>query len=133
MQGRGSKPRSQSAPDPLERRPSCRGVDRNSTGRCIARWLSSPLMQGRGSKHVDHDVLAALEKSPLMQGRGSKLSGRRAEAQSIASPLMQGRGSKPGPAPGLPEGIRRSEEHTSELQSLMRNSYAVFCLKKKKN
>src|SRR3546814_8121744 len=31
----------------------------------------------------------------------------------------------PGPEP-------RSEEHTSELQSLMRSSYAVFCLKKKK-
>src|SRR3546814_2967200 len=29
-------------------------------------------------------------------------------------------------------GAERSEEHTSELQSLMRNSYAVFCLKKKK-
>src|SRR3546814_10540515 len=29
-------------------------------------------------------------------------------------------------------GTHRSEEHTSELQSLMRNSYAVFCLKKKK-
>src|SRR3546814_8964181 len=29
-------------------------------------------------------------------------------------------------------GHPRSEEHTSELQSLMRNSYAVFCLKKKK-
>src|SRR3546814_5875637 len=28
---------------------------------------------------------------------------------------------------------KRSEEHTSELQSLMRISYAVFCLKKKKN
>src|SRR3546814_8270449 len=27
--------------------------------------------------------------------------------------------------------LKRSEEHTSELQSLMRNSYAVFCLKKK--
>src|SRR3546814_2192590 len=27
----------------------------------------------------------------------------------------------------------RSEEHTSELQSLMRNSYAVFCLKNKQN
>src|SRR3546814_8568121 len=27
--------------------------------------------------------------------------------------------------------VERSEEHTSELQSLMRNSYAVFCLKKK--
>src|SRR3546814_6330582 len=30
-----------------------------------------------------------------------------------------------------PIGIARSEEHTSELQSLMRISYAVFCLKKK--
>src|SRR3546814_1044146 len=30
-------------------------------------------------------------------------------------------------------GKARSEEHTSELQSLMRISYAVFCLKKKKN
>src|SRR3546814_4145910 len=29
--------------------------------------------------------------------------------------------------------VMRSEEHTSELQSLMRISYAVFCLKKKKN
>src|SRR3546814_1075015 len=29
--------------------------------------------------------------------------------------------------------VDRSEEHTSELQSLMRSSYAVFCLKKKKN
>src|SRR3546814_9332593 len=28
--------------------------------------------------------------------------------------------------------LRRSEEHTSELQSLMRNSYAVFCLQTKK-
>src|SRR3546814_7250847 len=31
------------------------------------------------------------------------------------------------------DGEVRSEEHTSELQSLMRISYAVFCLKKKKN
>src|SRR3546814_8884500 len=43
-------------------------------------------------------------------------------------------------SPGLPLGralktqlaLLRSEEHTSELQSLMRISYAVFCLKKKK-
>src|SRR3546814_1350059 len=36
--------------------------------------------------------------------------------------------------PGLGERvIYRSEEHTSELQSLMRISYAVFCLKKKRN
>src|SRR3546814_10049168 len=36
------------------------------------------------------------------------------------------------PVVGRP-GMIRSEEHTSELQSLMRISYAVFCLKKKKN
>src|SRR3546814_1891831 len=43
----------------------------------------------------------------------------------------------PAPEWTLPEAARRissrSEEHTSELQSLMRISYAVFCLKKKKN
>src|SRR3546814_9685824 len=32
----------------------------------------------------------------------------------------------------IPIFLKRSEEHTSELQSLMRISYAVFCLKKKK-
>src|SRR3546814_3983053 len=37
-----------------------------------------------------------------------------------------------GPGPARVEQRRRSEEHTSELQSLMRISYAVFCLKKKK-
>src|SRR3546814_5120861 len=36
------------------------------------------------------------------------------------------------PPPAQPR-RNRSEEHTSELQSLMRISYAVFCLKKKKN
>src|SRR3546814_4100565 len=38
---------------------------------------------------------------------------------------------RPGRVPGY-EAQVRSEEHTSELQSLMRISYAVFCLKKKK-
>src|SRR3546814_7334892 len=36
-------------------------------------------------------------------------------------------------ASGANSSIDRSEEHTSELQSLMRISYAVFCLKKKNN
>src|SRR3546814_8646306 len=48
---------------------------------------------------------------------------------------------RPADRPGLerqqsaknrPKSRERSEEHTSELQSLMRISYAVFCLKKKK-
>src|SRR3546814_8847319 len=37
-----------------------------------------------------------------------------------------------GTPPAAAVAARRSEEHTSELQSLMRISYAVFCLKKKK-
>src|SRR3546814_5045619 len=37
------------------------------------------------------------------------------------------------PGSGPEDDDRRSEEHTSELQSLMRISYAVFCLKEKKN
>src|SRR3546814_18287440 len=37
----------------------------------------------------------------------------------------------PSPRPARPLRHTRSEEHTSELQSLMRISYAVFCLKKK--
>src|SRR3546814_3487972 len=44
---------------------------------------------------------------------------------------LLGRPAVPGTALDRPP-IGRSEEHTSELQSLMRNSYAVFCLKKKK-
>src|SRR3546814_10284300 len=39
----------------------------------------------------------------------------------------------PGPLGIIVAMFVRSEEHTSELQSLMRISYAVFCLKKKKN
>src|SRR3546814_3701786 len=40
-------------------------------------------------------------------------------------------GSRRSPRQGSSRRFSRSEEHTSELQSLMRSSYAVFCLKKK--
>src|SRR3546814_1068427 len=42
------------------------------------------------------------------------------------------RSSGPGTPPLIATALARSEEHTSELQSLMRISYAVFCLKKNK-
>src|SRR3546814_5553681 len=54
---------------------------------------------------------------------GGAETGPDGEAES-ARPAPPGRTGLPLP--------RRSEEHTSELQSLMRISYAVFCLKKKK-
>src|SRR3546814_4179243 len=46
---------------------------------------------------------------------------------------LPGGGFAVGYGPANTMGNNRSEEHTSELQSLMRISYAVFCLKKKKN
>src|SRR3546814_14294124 len=54
---------------------------------------------------------------------------RRAGAGALGKERRPGRGG-PRAADRAPDA--RSEEHTSELQSLMRNSYAVFCLKKKK-
>src|SRR3546814_10708232 len=47
------------------------------------------------------------------------------------SPVLRAPTLRPDPQ-ALPRLLDRSEEHTSELQSLMRISYAVFCLKKKK-
>ncbi len=60
----------------------------------ITREPKSPLMQGRGSKHLRMPDPARGNPSPLMQGRGSKLIGRFYERDRSASPLMQGRGSK---------------------------------------
>src|SRR3546814_970144 len=57
---------------------------------------------------------------------------RRGCARGADHAFRRRRRADPGrPAPA-PAAFGRSEEHTSELQSLMRNSYAVFCLKKKK-
>src|SRR3546814_8160891 len=56
---------------------------------------------------------------------------RRHDAVLVATGVYKARDIK---VPGCGLGnIFRSEEHTSELQSLMRTSYAVFCLKKKNN
>src|SRR3546814_19538720 len=64
--------------------------------------------------------------------RSARLAGAAQPADAEPPPHRQPDGGRLG---GRPRGCRphgRSEEHTSELQSLMRISYAVFCLKKKK-
>src|SRR3546814_1365125 len=66
-----------------------------------------------------------LFRSPTLQ---SKESITMAEVRAAPEEGMQANGADTAPAAGM----IRSEEHTSELQSLMRISYAVFCLKKKK-
>src|SRR3546814_2523208 len=57
-----------------------------------------------------------------------------AAARRYLEPLIRGEAPPPYGRDGLPKYVepKRSEEHTSELQSLMRIPYAVFCLKKKK-
>src|SRR3546814_8951319 len=60
-------------------------------------------------------------------GTGKFINHISVQRQAARPPCRRARGA------GLPAvGRLRSEEHTSELQSLMRISYAVFCLKKKK-
>src|SRR3546814_8358807 len=65
-------------------------------------------------------ILGLLDWTGLARAVRSKLLALREEDFCVAAELM---GAKP----------RRSEEHTSELQSLMRTSYDVFCLNNKHN
>src|SRR3546814_8278069 len=89
-----------------------------STAWCCT-W--NPLRKPMEASH-DHDRLrpgpAAAARTAGQRNKGAARI--RARSGVPARPLLEGEG--PGP---------RSEEHTSELQSLMRNSYDVFCLKKK--
>src|SRR3546814_2406749 len=87
-----------------------------------------------GDTHVPFPVLDRHRR----RARGVAALGARAVAQPAPCDAAAGHaGGQPrrrlrrGPGAGLVRA--RSEEHTSELQSLMRISYAVFCLKKKRN
>src|SRR3546814_4387501 len=72
----------------------------------------------------------------LVERRGESGDGRRGRARIVAILLAElvvdGAGAVLQHLGEATDGLGRSEEHTSELQSLMRISYAVFCLKKKK-
>src|SRR3546814_8880079 len=80
--------------------------------------------------------LPAAEDRQVVVDHGEELEAE-AELPAAAVHLLQGERGAGWRARALAEAVRRhgddrSEEHTSELQSLMRISYAVFCLKKKK-
>src|SRR3546814_5342651 len=100
---------------------------------------SSDLQRGHGAggvlDHVAHDRLEAVGDAVelVLQRRGDA----HVAADQVAVPAdshadalhVAGTTHRHGPAAA--DAVERSEEHTSELQSLMRISYAVFCLKKK--
>src|SRR3546814_3557757 len=75
---------------------------------------------------------AGTESSRAMPRRFRKASAAASEpAREAVWESVAARASAERPTFIAMTGLRRSEEHTSELQSLMRSSYAVFCLKKK--
>src|SRR3546814_9204461 len=83
------------------------------------------------------DIIVGKHIGRMMSMLGGRLGAYRAGLAEgdLAPALVRNlyRGTAPAPAALAHTRDRlRSEEHTSELQSLMRNSYAVFCLKKQK-
>src|SRR3546814_9712150 len=84
---------------------------------------------GDGPQAVQRLGLAHVTGSAPVEGLGPQgLFGR--VGQHI-EPSQAGLPAAASHVPGAASDALRSEEHTSELQSLMRISYAVFCLKKK--
>src|SRR3546814_1782727 len=79
-------------------------------------------------RYDDDDMKVQLDGSRLLD-IGKKLPPERVQGESIG--MLYFRGEGPRRFVAALEAAMRSEEHTSELQSLMRISYAVFCLKKK--
>src|SRR3546814_8406738 len=88
-----------------------------SAAAIVAMAMASPAMAQKRSFNVPAQNAA----------RAIPEFARQAGIQIVASGVAT-----PGHTTDAVQGSMRSEEHTSELQSLMRISYAVFCLKKKK-
>src|SRR3546814_3256895 len=85
-------------------------------------------LSGNGERKLVEVVLSSF--SPAV-GRTLVQSAFRSRYNAAVLAISR-RGQRMHHKPGSVE-LQRSEEHTSELQSLMRISYAVFCLTKKKN
>src|SRR3546814_7899044 len=107
-------------------------VSYRSRRACANCTCSSIMMQGANSPKN-----ARVVPMPAKAGRSSRVA-RALKAKTGMTPCR--RGCNPSPdeergekAFGLMKPGKRSEEHTSDLQSLMRISYDVFCLKKKIN
>src|SRR3546814_6745366 len=89
----------------------------------LKQFLSEERAKGKAIFPRPRDWFAALDATPPQDVR----------VVILGQDPYHGPGQAHGLCFSVQPGVRRSEEHTSELQSLMRISYAVFCLKKTKN
>src|SRR3546814_2985393 len=95
---------------------------------------------GEGDGHQDREVIRQIDAGSIPAGfnlgrDGITDGGCQIAVEAATSSVRLGtqrQGSRSGELRERCAAGLRSEEHTSELQSLMRISYAVFCLKKKK-
>src|SRR3546814_4916263 len=103
--------------------------------------LASFGLKGQQGESLSRHPAVSVQFSPLMSWTTTLPVQDSSEGTTSPTPLPLRVGAKAmtcsGPSwrryslPWRPRNTPRSEEHTSELQSLMRISYAVFCLKKK--
>src|SRR3546814_4058092 len=80
-------------------------------------------LSGRTQRRLSVVWLAVPQRMDLGQGKARMMVGTISAITSVVA--------RPGFSTTAKRMLLRSEEHTSELQSLMRISYAVFCLKNK--
>src|SRR3546814_2313757 len=103
-----------------------RGVGVGAEGQPLAFEQLDHLALGHMSRSVERHMFEEMGEAALVVGFGeaADVEARADDDAALGRAVFEQRIFHP---------VRRSEEHTSELQSLMRISYAVFCLKKKKN
>src|SRR3546814_5517979 len=100
--------------------PKARHVGDHGIGELAIPARDAPLVIGNGASRLGAEKLVEFPADGgIVRGRGEE-EGRASIGAAVACC-----------APLIVQRRNRSEEHTSELQSLMRISYAVFCLKKK--
>src|SRR3546814_7381837 len=101
----------------------------------VTRKLSGSAAVETGSAALASVAASTLPGAPTARPIAARCASESGASIAIAGSLDRTSRLKAGGVPhqSVQRKNRRSEEHTSELQSLMRISYAVFCLKKKKN
>src|SRR3546814_10627541 len=93
--------------------------------------IDNSAMAGMDHSGMDHSAMSGMDHGAM--GADGQMAGMDHGGHAMGSMKMRDFSNAPQVKRDPSVQTIRSEEHTSELQSLMRISYAVFCLKKKKS